>query len=251
MHFHEVHEFIFFDQIEGQYFYSQGQSDLEDKDIVFTPALETHDFELTNNAKSWFILQILPDIFKQEGLQQYATFFQQGMHLRLDPEQLQNIQLQVKWLLQSYQQDPVSVKSITLLKLLIIWIAEHAKPVVDTNVLPIAATRGYDKLQPVINKFRYETVVELTLTDAAKLCHLSPSYFSRLFKQVFRYSFSEYMLRHKLYSAARLLSRNKQSITDISYDLYFSSPSHFIAQFKRLFGTTPLQFQKQVLKRLD
>lgn len=250
MHFHEVHEFIIFEQINGQFFYSQGESQLVDNDIVFTPALETHDFELSESAKSWYILQVLPEFFQQPELVQYATCFQQGSHLRLSAEHIEQVQQQAQWLYDCYQEDPVSGKSETLLKLLIIWIAEHAKPVVESNVLPIAATLGYEKLQPVINKFRYETVVELTLVQAAELCHLSPSYFSRLFKKVFRYSFSEYLLRHKLYSAARLLSRANSSVTEISYDLNFSSPSHFIAQFKRLFGETPLQYQKQVQKRL-
>lgn len=249
MHFHEVHEFIIFDQIEGSYFYSQGESALKNNDIVFTPALETHDFELQNTDKSWYILQVLPEFFKQEDMAQYASLFQQGLHLRAVPSTIHEINQQMRWLHQSYLDDPLSVKSMTLLKLLIIWIAEHAKPVKTPNLKPLTSSQGYEKLQPVINKFRFETVVDLNLNQAAKLCHLSPSYFSRLFKKVFRYSFSEYLLRHKLYSAARLLSLQKTSITDISYNLNFSSPSHFIAQFKRQFAVTPLQYQKQVKKR--
>ncbi|NVK23395.1 MAG: helix-turn-helix transcriptional regulator [Gammaproteobacteria bacterium] len=251
MHFHEVHEFIIFDKIEGRYFYSQGESQLEDDDIVFTPALETHDFEASDKEKSWFIVQILPAFFQQPELESCVSFFQQGIHLRLPEDEMANVRQQIQWLYQSYQQNPDSTKSKVLLKLLILWIAEHAVPVKETNVLPLKSSQGYSKLTPVINKFRYETVIELTLVEAAELCHLSPSYFSRLFKKVFRYSYSEYLLRHKLYNAARMLSNDKASVTVISYEMNFSSPSHFIAQFKKVFGITPLQYQKQLHQRAD
>ena len=249
MHFHEVHEFIIFDEIEGSYFYSQGQSKLHANDIVFTPAMEAHDFEASHKAKSWHIVQVLPEFFQKHGLSHCEAFFKQGLHLRLPEKEMANIKQQLAWLKQSYQQDPLSEKSVTLLKLFIIWIAEHAIAVNTRNVVTLKQASGFDKLQPVISAFREESVVDLTMVEAAALCHMSPSHFSRQFKKIFRYSFSEYLLRHKLYIAARVLSRANTSITDISYDLNFSSPSHFIAQFKRQFHCTPLQYQKNLFER--
>ncbi|AWB67652.1 AraC family transcriptional regulator [Saccharobesus litoralis] len=249
MHFHEVHEFIIFDEIEGSYYYSQGESQLKQNDIVFTPALETHDFELSNKQKSWYIIQFLPSVIDTPEMEAIGSFFQQGMHLRLPEEQMANIKQQVKWLYESYQENPMSEKSLTLLKLLVIWIAEYAKPVTPPNIQPITKSLGFEKLTPVINMFRQQTSVELTLVEAAELCHLSPSYFSRMFKKVFRCNFSEYSLRHKLYSAARMLSQSHYSITDISYELHFSSPSHFISQFKKQFATTPHKYRADLKER--
>ncbi|MEI8619205.1 AraC family transcriptional regulator [Pseudoalteromonas sp. Hal273] len=36
------------------------------------------------------------------------------------------------------------------------------------------------------------------------------------------------------------------SVTDIAYDLGFSSPSYFIKQFKFHFKVTPLQYRQQL-----
>ncbi|WP_440875960.1 helix-turn-helix transcriptional regulator [Thalassotalea sp. PLHSN55] len=251
MHFHEVHEFIIFDEIDGNYFYNLGQTQLQSNDIVFTPALEAHDFELSTKAKSWHIVQILPEFFESVGLVCCENFFKQGMHLRIPPEEKENINQLVKWLLASYEQNPNSQKSLTLLKLLVLWISEHSKPVQKAEVSGVNHAAGYDKLLPVINYFRQNEEVDLSMIDAASLCHMSPSHFSRQFKRVFRVSFSEYLLRHKLYQAARLLSRGKVSITDISYNLNFSSPSHFISQFKKQFDSTPLQYQKALFNKTD
>ena len=249
MHFHEVHELIFFDEIDGSYFYSQGESKLVDNDIVFTPGLETHDFELSDKKKSWTIIQFLPEFLNQAGLEKEASFLQQGMHLRLTTEQLLIVKQQVSWLKDSYEQNPHSNKSLTLLRLLVIWLCEYAKPVMPPHTQPITLTKGYDRLAPVINLFRHQTFVELNLVQAAALCHISTSYFSRLFKSVFRCNFSEYTVQHKLYSAARMLSQQSMSITDISYELNFSNPSHFIALFKKQFGITPKKYRSELQSR--
>ncbi|MCZ2721640.1 AraC family transcriptional regulator [Marinomonas sp. 15G1-11] len=249
MHFHEVHEFIIFDEIDGSYFYSQGESQLKDNDIVFTPALETHDFELSNKKKSWTIIQFLPEFLAENNLMKEASFLQFGIHLRLNKEQLANVQTQVKWLKDSYSIDPHSVMSLTLLKLLILWVVEHAKPVSHLHAQPITTSKGYERLAPVIDLFRHNTYVELSLVEAAELCHISTSYFSRLFKSIFRFNFSEYTVRHKLYSAARMLTQTNKSITEISYELEFSNPSHFISLFKKQFNITPKQYRNELLGR--
>lgn len=249
MHFHEVHEIIIFEEIAGNYFYSQGESELHDNDIVYTPALETHDFELNEKPKSWYIIQFTPELYMEPELKKVASYFEHGQHLRLKNEHLAIVQSQVKWLHESYLENPLSSISLTLLRLLILWIAEHASPVKPPNTQPIYSSAGYKKLSPVINLFRQKSCVEITLVEAAEMCFVSPSHFSRMFKAIFRCNFSEYSLRHKLYSAARLISQTEHSITDISYELYFSSPSHFIAQFKKQFQVTPFKYRQSVNQR--
>ncbi|MGD8174467.1 MULTISPECIES: AraC family transcriptional regulator [Marinimicrobium] len=246
MHFHEVHELIVFQDIEGAFFYNQGESTLNDSDIVFTPALETHDFELSERPKSWYIIQFLPSLLEEPDMATVGSFFQYGMHLRPNQKAVPDIKQLVAWLLQSYQESPQSEKSQWLLKLLLYWVADATYPVKPPHTLPIQRTVGYERLMPVINLFRHSRSVSLPLKEAAAKCNLSPSYFSRLFKSVFRYSYTEYSIRHRLYSAARMLSQSRLSVTNIAYELDFSSPSHFIALFKQQFGVTPKKYQGKV-----
>ncbi|MGM8228650.1 helix-turn-helix transcriptional regulator [Cellvibrio sp. ARAG 10.3] len=248
MHFHEVHELIVFDTIDGAFFYSQGKSILQDQDLVFTPALETHDFELSNRAKSWYIIQFLPSVLLDPGLVQADAFFKGGMHLRLQREDAEAIQTMTRWLLDSYQLSPSSDRSNALLRLLLCWVAERAEPVKPPHYEVIVKSASYAKLTPVVNLFRHNQCVNLSLEQAAALCCLSPAYFSRLFKSVFRCNYSDYNVKHRLYSAARLLSQSNFSVTDISYELSFSSPSHFIAQFKKQFGVTPKKYKTTLVQ---
>ncbi|MCF2949624.1 AraC family transcriptional regulator [Paraglaciecola aquimarina] len=247
MHFHEVHEFIFFESITGQYFYSQGESVLEDNDIVFIPALETHNFDCADGEKSWYIIQFLPELFEHKDFLGVRELFNQALHLRLQPEHIAVIQQQLEWLHSCYLKDPHSALSLSLLKTLILWVAEFSYSVDLSHNQPIAKSQGFKKLQPIIDLFRHNPSVDLSLNQAAEKCYLSPAYFSRLFKSVFRCNYSEYNLKHKLYSAARMISQTEKSITEISYELHFSSPSHFIAQFRKQFSVTPKKYRNQIL----
>ncbi|WP_245732108.1 helix-turn-helix transcriptional regulator [Thalassotalea agarivorans] len=249
MHFHEVHEFIVFEHVNGQYFNQLGETHIRDNDIVFTPALETHDFELNNEQKSWFIIQFLPELFQQTELQHLMPFFEKGVHLKASNDHALQVQQLTQWLLESYQQNPISYRSLTLLKLLVLTIADVYQPVVQQDALKIPMNDGLQRLAPVLNLFKDEQYIDISLEQAAKLCFLSPSYFSRMFKKVFRCNFSEYLVRHKLNIAARRLSQTQDSITDISYDLGFANPSHFIAQFKKTYDQTPLKYRKQMIDR--
>lgn len=250
MHFHEVHELIIFENIEGSYHYNQGESELQDFDMVFTSALETHDFSLSQRHKSWYIIQFLPSVLTESGLINSANqFFKQGMHLRLVKSELDKIKQLVSWLLESYTADPYSDKSQTLLYLLLSWVAESGTPLKVTHLKTVNNSAHVTKLQPVIKRFSQQQCVDLSLEEAAKLCFLSTSYFSRLFKKVFHYNYSEYSVRHRLYIATRLLSQSEKSITEISYELNFSSPSHFIAQFKKQFDITPKKYKLSLLTR--
>lgn len=218
--------------------------------MVFTPALETHDFELSKRKKSWHIIQFLPSFLESSGLASAESFFKFGMHLRMTKAESKDIHRVVIWLKESYQANPYSDKSQSLLRLLLTWLAESAKPVTPPHTQAIQHSTGYVKLEPIVNLFRHQKCVDHSLAEAAALCCLSPSYFSRLFKSVFRANYSEYGVRHRLYSAARMLSQSEYSVTDISYELSFSTPSHFIALFKKQFGVTPKQYKLNIQERV-
>ena len=67
-------------------------------------------------------------------------------------------------------------------------------------------------------------------------------YLRKLFKQYFQTSISDYILKKKLEVSLEMLKRTNKSIEEISDELYFSSPSHFIRLFKKNYNITPKQF---------
>ena len=85
---------------------------------------------------------------------------------------------------------------------------------------------------------------KLTLEDVAKYVHLSPSYFSRLFKEETGYNFSAYLNTVRIEKSKKLLVNEDIPLADISNLVGFEEQSYFTRVFKKMTGTTPGKFRE-------
>ena len=81
-----------------------------------------------------------------------------------------------------------------------------------------------------------------SLQDLANNIHLSPSRICHLFKDLCGMTYSYYLLCRKIEEGERLLTAGQDSITTISYQIGFASPSHFCRTFKEHFNITPTSY---------
>ncbi len=86
---------------------------------------------------------------------------------------------------------------------------------------------------------------ELTLSALAQKCFYNPSYFSRIFKEHFDMSLTEYINRRRIELAKKLLLKETISVEEIAYRVGYPSKSSFYRAFTRLTGTTPAEYKKQ------
>lgn len=84
--------------------------------------------------------------------------------------------------------------------------------------------------------------------ELADLVGLSESYFRLIFFQSFGYSPNDYLVKKRIDVAKQLLLQPRRNITDISYDLGFSSSQYFANTFKKLTGFRPKDYKKAVSK---
>lgn len=85
----------------------------------------------------------------------------------------------------------------------------------------------------------------IPMHEMAELCHLSRSYFSRLFQHDIGESYTDYVNRRKVERAKELLRGTPDSVSAISTALGFMDVSYFVKLFKRFEGVTPLTYRKQ------
>ena len=78
----------------------------------------------------------------------------------------------------------------------------------------------------------------------AEMVHLSPGYFSNLFRLEVGMSFSDYLIQIRVDNAKKLLRRFDLSIEEISRECGFNSLAHFSRTFKDRCGMPPLKFRK-------
>ena len=63
------------------------------------------------------------------------------------------------------------------------------------------------------------------------------------FKEVYGSTVYSYAMDTRLNHARRLLDQGDQTVNDVAFNIGYTNPSHFIAAFKKKFGTTPRKYR--------
>lgn len=87
-------------------------------------------------------------------------------------------------------------------------------------------------------------IVNVTLAETAEAVDLSPSYFSRLFKNEVGMSFVEYCKSAKVERAKHLLRSTDKKIYEICDELGYQSVQYFTTLFKTIAGCTPGEYRQ-------
>jgi AraC family transcriptional regulator len=107
---------------------------------------------------------------------------------------------------------------------------------------PIVSGLSRRMLQQVVDYIHEHLDQDLTLARLAAITRMSPSYFSRLFKQSTKLSPHQYVIQCRIARAKQLLRQGELSIVEIAYRLGFTHQSHLSYHFKRLVGSSPKAF---------
>jgi AraC-like DNA-binding protein len=84
-----------------------------------------------------------------------------------------------------------------------------------------------------------------TLSEAAKSVGVSPVYLTQAFKHAEGVPLYRYHLRMRLARSLDLLA-DYDDLTDLAFELGFTSHSHFTSAFGKVYGVTPSAFQRSV-----
>lgn len=99
-------------------------------------------------------------------------------------------------------------------------------------------------IYPALSYIQSHLRESITMKDMATLCHLSPSYFSRLFGREIGENFVSYVNRKKIQLAKELLRETNKNVSMIASELSYQDSSHFINLFKRFEGITPQVYRQ-------
>jgi AraC-like DNA-binding protein len=127
----------------------------------------------------------------------------------------------------------------------IIFAARFVKLVTGRRQAPLQTTPR-DRRRAVAAALWIDTHSQqpLSLERAAREAELSPFHFLRLFARVLGVTPHQYLVRSRLRRAARLLTEDDRSITDVALDAGFADLSNFVRTFHRAAGTSPRRFRQ-------
>ena len=85
----------------------------------------------------------------------------------------------------------------------------------------------------------------VSLHMVADHVHMSPTYYSKKFKQITGVGFKEYLTKTRLYEATELLTHTSLNVTEIAIRCGFNDGNYFGDAFRKEFGLSPLQYRKR------
>ena len=84
----------------------------------------------------------------------------------------------------------------------------------------------------------------LDVRAVASVAHISPAHFSRSFRAVFGETPHRYLVRRRVERAMFLLRETDRSVTDICFDVAFTSLGTFSRTFRQIVGETPTGYRR-------
>jgi AraC-like DNA-binding protein len=84
----------------------------------------------------------------------------------------------------------------------------------------------------------------LDVRAVAAVAHISPAHFSRSFRQVFGETPHRYLQRRRVERAMFLLRETDRSVTDICFDVAFTSLGTFSRTFHEIVGEAPSAYRR-------
>ncbi len=85
-----------------------------------------------------------------------------------------------------------------------------------------------------------------SLSELSDMINLSLAHLKEGFKHIYGETVYAYLLNYKMEFARRLLATKKYNIAEVSFEVGYSTPSHFIAAFKKKYGVTPKRYMSSL-----
>lgn len=246
-HYHPFYELIHINAGAVRFLLKDTIYTLEKGDTLLVAPREVHHPQLLSDTscdvtyvyfKTCFIQQEVIEVFRATHSRTTTSFI--GTVPTIYQNELSHLfnRLQVE----SNSIDELSPHFMSLqLSEILLFFMRHS--ILGCQELEISNTSEADILQAT--KFIYQNYRRpLSLDEIASVAGLSPTYFSKKFKQVTGIGFKEYLNYIRLKNAAAALYSTNSTITDIALEYGFSDSNYFKDLFKKEYGVSPREYRK-------
>lgn len=108
-----------------------------------------------------------------------------------------------------------------------------------------------ERVKRVIELMQGDPSRSFTLGKMAESVNLSPPYFCYLFKTITGVPPAKYLKSLRMQQAATLLTTTFLSVKEIVRRVGCTDESHFVRDFKRLYGVTPSEYRNGALSATE
>ncbi|WP_070000908.1 helix-turn-helix domain-containing protein [Cellulosilyticum sp. I15G10I2] len=105
-------------------------------------------------------------------------------------------------------------------------------------------SRHGDSIKRAIQYIKQNYMNKITLEEVASAVHVSPNYFSKIFKEESGINFATYLNQIRIEGAKKLLAADETSLADVAYLAGFEDQSYFSRVFKKYTGLSPKRYKE-------
>ncbi len=249
LHWHDEFQFVFILEGEAEFHINEKILNIQQGDGVFINSGCLHMAKDANGTTCTYIcLNVSPHFITANEL--FTTFVHPYMHASQTPFILFN--RKDGWPNQIYQciqiiqrlieQTPAYYELELNIQLITIW-----KCLLQNRFQLTYDVRKHDRnerMKHMLNWIHEHYHEKVLLQDIAREGQLSRSECCRYFNDILKKSPIHYVNEYRIQQSLILLQKTDLNITEIAYQVGFSSTSYFISIFKRVKNTTPLSYRK-------
>jgi len=177
-----------------------------------------------------------PALIKTRLLQLLLLLSRQAIESGADPEEVGKQDF-------TYAQELQSKENLNELRK---WVVAKVEQLIRL-IQESRSQRQENIMKKVINYIHQHYNRDLTLEEVAEAVHFSPCYLSRIFKQMQKVNFIDYLTRVRLEKAKMLLKSSNYSISSISRKVGYQDPKYFSTLFKKHVGCTPSEYRQNIV----
>jgi AraC-like DNA-binding protein len=198
-----------------------------------------------------FVLQVDPAMVKDvvQVLQSRVTVFRGQPTPPREPAHVtpldQNMLSGISRFLGSLEQDADRSVLAPMFLREIVYRLLHAEQC-DQLVREALQEAPFNPVSAAVEHMRTNLCKPMTVADLADEVHMSPSSFSRLFREATGVSPYQFLKQLRLDSARAAIVHDGRRVTEAAVEAGYSSLSHFICEFKRHYGETPRTYAERL-----
>ncbi|WP_310259052.1 helix-turn-helix transcriptional regulator [Fictibacillus barbaricus] len=106
-------------------------------------------------------------------------------------------------------------------------------------------------MEKAIHYIQHNYTSEITLQKIADYTFISKNYFSILFKKYMNQNFLDYVISLRIKKAKELLSTTSLKVYEVAHKSGFNDVKYFSKLFKKLIGSSPIEYREKELLNVD
>ncbi len=251
---HENYEMVYMKKGYAVFEISGSPVNLGPNDIVVIKPLQYHKFTVKSESGCEFIVlnftfeNRINGAFSEVPLEDFLNFVsskETGPYITLKVSQKNEIVVLLNRILKERESsEPGSEFLNYLLVMELFVLLSRALKMEWENSIKSKSPKLKELINISINFIHTNFERDISLGDIAGFVFLSPSYFTRAFKEQTGMSPINYLLKIRIERAKELLEDTGLKISDIALNVGFSNQQRFNEMFKKFTSHTPLQYRK-------